>query len=120
MTNQLVRQVLASLRQERNLEVLSKIAKVPRTRPGLREALSKFGTPPTSSLGQMTRGMQQRAGGQGPTNVTMNPTITIHGVPAGKEEVVANKVKRAMEDPIKFAEPTQSGKSARSETRVCF
>jgi hypothetical protein len=38
----------------------------------------------------------------------MNATITIHGVPAGKEEVVVNKVKRAMEDPIKFAEPAKS------------
>jgi hypothetical protein len=37
--------VLASLRQERNLEVLGKIAKVPRTRPGLLQQilpLAKF------------------------------------------------------------------------------
>jgi hypothetical protein len=39
------------------------------------------------------------SGPNGDTNVSMNPNITIHGVPAGQEGAVAGQVKRAMEDP---------------------
>jgi hypothetical protein len=35
------------------------------------------------------------------TNVAMNPTITINGVPTGQEVAVGREVKRAMQDPIK-------------------
>jgi hypothetical protein len=57
--------------------------------------------PTGSSLKDTIKGinMRQRMEATGPTNVAMNPTITINGVEAGKEQAVADAVKNAMQDP---------------------
>jgi hypothetical protein len=45
--------------------------------------------------------MRQRMEATDPTNVAMNPTITINGVPTGQQGAVAREVQRALKDPIR-------------------
>jgi hypothetical protein len=40
-----------------------------------------------------------KTGGNGDQNLSMNPVINIHGVPAGQEGAVGNEVKKALQDP---------------------
>lgn len=54
-------------------------------------------------------------GGVGPTTVSVSPSITINGVPAGQEGVIAREVERAMEAPI--ARMLEDLRRARDEER---
>jgi hypothetical protein len=78
-----------------NLQVIGKMGKVPSTREGLQEALSKFGTPPSASLGSGLRGIGSGGGGGG-QNVTLNAPITINATSA-QPEAIASRVRSAVQ-----------------------
>ena len=85
-----------------NLKVIGKMGKVPGTREGLQEALSKYGTPPSASLRDTTSGLGRAGGGGGPTNnISMSSPITVNGVSGGREHQVARQVQTAIRDPIR-------------------
>jgi hypothetical protein len=82
-----------------NLQVIGKMGKVPSTREGLQEALSKFGTPPSASLGSGLRGIGSSGGGiggGGGQNVTLNAPITINATSA-QPEAIASRVRSAVQ-----------------------
>jgi hypothetical protein len=90
----------ASLGKGRDLAVVGRMSKVPKTPAGIRESLKPFHAPaPGTSMRDTIKdlNMPRRMEGTGNTSIAgINPTININGTPVGKEGAVSREVVKAM------------------------